>query len=824
MKLARLRSMLHTAVSFDLETHLTQPGLPAPPPVLGSIAMYQNEGIVGELLGKRSASAAFMAIVRDAARVLVGANIQFDVLVQAVYQARLGVDIMPLVLEMYDAGNRAVTGDVDGRVFDALIGLQLSDIAGGWLGTDPRTGKQIINPETGKRGRYSLAYVTSRLRGRDNAKINDRFRQSYALFDATLDEAERRGEIEATLAQLPDEARTYPVDDAVNTHENALALVGAIESVGVHDWREEPGAHVVCRRCGASPGAPSECRAAYAHDNLHDHSRQVYMDLCLRLGAAWGLATDQAAVDALEAAWQAEHTPEAMQEFVDAGIVRPDGTVNESHLKKLVARAYGATAPCPTCAGTGKVPSPKTEGRTKINCKACDGTALELPDAVPRADAGGVGKGRDVLNESGDNLLGNYAAKLEGQKIPKTYIPWLRGRDRDGALHPGVPLITSTRVLLETGRSANDTAGTLPRTGGVRECIVARAGRVLSSNDYPAGELITHAQSCLWIVGDSELARALNNGLDAHLDLAAFTLGISYEEATSRRKAKEKRIVDQRQIEKPPNFGYPGRMGPARLVIQQRRQNDVHTPDPNGPSMIPDGKGGKIRGWRGLRFCLVANFADRCGIEKVAQWNGRDLGGLYCKRCIEYAVQARKNWLMKWPENVAYFDHVKRVDESGMPQVQHVSKRLRGFRQGQIDENDEPINSGNAIANGYFQALLADAAKNAYMAATRECYDPTVRIRSHVDCASRWEGYASPLYGSRLPLFAHDEIIGDHPADVAPEAAWRNAELMEESLEIFCPNMVRAIRGKVRPALMRKLYKSAEEKYENGRLVPWEPK
>lgn len=819
--------MPSTAVAFDLETHLVQPGLPAPPPVLGSIAVSTPDGVKGEILAKHGAGDAFMTVLHEHWRMLVGANIQYDVLVQVVYWARHGVDIMPLVLEMYDPGNRAITGDVDGRVFDVLVGLQLSDIARGYLGMDPRTGKKIVNPETGKMGRYSLAYVTSRLRGRDNAKANDRYRGSYAMFEAELESAELAGPaaLATAFAAMPVEARTYPVDDAVNTLEDALALIGAMPTVSPHDWAQT-GSSIRCSRCGAAPGGPSLCTVAVAHDNLHDHSRQVYMDLCMRLGAAHGLTVDQAAVDTLEAKWNAEHAPEAMRRFVDAGILRVDGSENQSALKLLVARAYGAKDPCAPCAGTGKVPSPKTAGKTKVNCTKCNGTGLDLGDAVPRTEKDGVGKGRDVLNESGDELLADYAAKLEGAKIPRTYIPWLRGTGKDGVPRPGIPIILSPNVLLETGRTSyNGAAQTMPRNGGIRECIVARAGRVLSSNDYPAGELITHAQSCLRIVGDSELAKALNNGLDAHLDLAAFTLGIPYDEAKRRQKEGDKRVKQQRQVEKPPNFGYPGRMGPARLTIQQRKQNDVHTPWPDGPSTLPDGK----RGYRGLRFCLVAGLADRCGMGMVIEWNGRELGGRYCRRCIEYAVQARKNWIMKWPENVAYFEHVKQVDESGKPQVQHMSRRLRGFRQGMTDDNGDPVNSGNAIANGYFQALLADAAKNAYMAVTRECYDPTARIRSHVNRASRWEGYSSPLYGSRAPLFAHDEIIGDHPADVASDCAWRVAELMEESLELACPDMVRAIRGKVRPALMRKLYKGAEERYASpederaGRLIPWEP-
>jgi DNA polymerase I-like protein with 3'-5' exonuclease and polymerase domains len=194
-----------------------------------------------------------------------------------------------------------------------------------------------------------------------------------------------------------------------------------------------------------------------------------------------------------------------------------------------------------------------------------------------------------------------------------------------------------------------------------------------------------------------------------------------------------------------------------------------------------------------------------------------------CLKCIECATQLKEQWLKQWPENAAYFDYVKRIDEAGQPVTQHMSKRLRGFKQGKVDEQGDPINSGNAIANGYFQALLADAAKNALMAITRECYDSTHRVQSFTRYVSRWDGGPSPLLSSRAILFAHDEVVLEHPESIAAEAATRCSEIMEETLRIACPDMHAAVEAL--PCLMRRLYKGAEPVFDaTGRLIPWEPK
>lgn len=813
MKSERLDLLAQNGIAFDLETHLIQPGLSAVPIVCASVAPVAR-GMSGELGGTQAADNWFAMILANPEITLIGAYIAFDVLCVAARAAKRGVDLMPQILAMYDPDRTAALGKVDGRVIDVQVWEQLHAVARGLLNKDPWTRKEL-------EGRYSLQEVVRQVLGRDNAKANDRFRLSYALLE------------NIPIAQWPLEARTYPIDDAVNTYEAGLAQAGHLPSCAPHVW--PPGAAGVCSRCGATPGGDPLCRARERRFNGHDLARQTYVSLCGALGGTWGFKIDQGAVDALQAKYDREHVGQE-QPFITAGIIRSQGakagSVDEGKLKRLTAAAYGAKDSCAPCTGTGKVPSEATAGRTKVNCKACDGSGLALT-TVPRTPSGEIGIGRDVLTESGDDFLRSFAEYDEGKKIPNTYIPFFRNARPPVAGHtegcpsqrasgrkgactcPGpyyeTPLNLRFNPVLETGRTSYDgVIQLMPREGGVRECIVARAGYVFSSEDYKAGELVTHAQSCIWIVGASRLAEALNRGLDAHLAGAASIVGISYEEAVKRKKAGDKQIANIRQAFKPCNFGFPGRMGAAKLVLQQRK---------GGPdTTAPDGTV-----YKGLRFCILMGAAQRCGETKVHEWKHRPLKGPTCLKCIECATQLREQWLKQWPENAAYFDYIKRLDDAGQPIVQHVSKRVRGFLQGQVDRNGEPLNSGNAIANGFFQALLADAAKNALMAITRECYDRTHTVQSFTRHVSKWDGGPSPLLGSRPILFAHDEVVPEHPEPVAHEAATRTSEIMEETLRVACPDMDPAVEAL--PTLMRRLYKGAEPRYDaSGRLIPWEPK
>lgn len=796
MRAERIASIATHGVSFDVETHLTQPGIKAPPLVCGSAAIQTTTGdIDGKLLSKEDAIRFFTAIIERNEFVLIGANIAYDLLVMAVEAAKRGIDLMPQIFAAYK----------DDRIFDVQIAEALHGIALGMLEKDPRTGSPLKDLETGKQCRYNLGVVVDLVLGRRNAKVNDFWRERYALLE------------NVPLEQWPLEARTYPVDDSTNTLEVGLAQCGHRARVVPHDWNGD----MLCNRCGAKfeRDVSMHCHAVAANHNLHNLSAQAYAAWAMHLGAACGFNVDIDATEGLAKRTRAIRERD-LKQFIQAGFFKIDKKTGlpeisektgsekkiESVLKKLVAIAYGAHLSCPRCVGSGKVP-----GTTK--CKSCDGvggaccggggrvdnpkTQRGCPDcdatgfvlegcSVPRTESGEVAIGRDPLSESGDELLMNFAAFSEADKILTTYVPFLRkGIDEQGRR---IPLTLWPNVLLANGRASySDVVQLMPREGGVRECIVPRPGYVFCSSDYGGLELVTHAQSCLWIVGYSKLAEALNAGVKVHDALAATIVGVDYERFLKEKKGNPF-FPKVRQASKPANFGFPGGMSDLKLVHQQRKQGP-DTEHENGSTILSNGH----RGYKGLRFCVLLG-AERCGEVKVTSW-GREgyerTCAPTCRRCIEVAKSIKNVWLRQWPENDEYFDIIgKTVDKVGYI-VQHKSKRIRGG----VDFC--------SAANGYFSALAAEGAKLALCRVAEEQYV----IKS------------SPLYGSRTILFAHDELFVEMREESAHEASIRLRQIMVESMREYTPDVA----VDAEPTLMRRWWKAAEPVYRDGRLVPSRP-
>jgi DNA polymerase I-like protein with 3'-5' exonuclease and polymerase domains len=181
-------------------------------------------------------------------------------------------------------------------------------------------------------------------------------------------------------------------------------------------------------------------------------------------------------------------------------------------------------------------------------------------------------------------------------------------------------------------------------------------------------------------------------------------------------------------------------------------------------------------------------------------------GGLGAKRLVEFAKKGygvviseteakmlRTQWLKTWPEMVKYFNAIEDMEYFHnyfilLPK----SGRLRGHA------------TYTAACNSLFQGLAADAAKEALFRVSKACF---------VD-------KESPLYGSILVAFVHDEIICESPLDKAPEAAEELSRLMEEGAELHMPDM----KLKAEPCLMTVWSKNARTlRDENGRLMPWSP-
>jgi DNA polymerase-1 len=666
-------------------------------------------GDVGDIFtGADNACSVLRNLLQDGSTLAV-ANGAYDFGVACAHDPTL----LPLVFKAYD----------ENRVFDVLIATQLAAIAEGTLGQDPRTGGKLKDPATGKQSdRYSLAIVCDLILDRRDAKKNDFWRKRYAILE------------KVPFERWPEDAKQYPLDDARNTVDCAVALIEGAHSGKFRNLHN----------------LPEQCRAAWA----------------LHLACIWGLRTEKEAVEAF-AARSEEKFKAAQEKFKAFGLIDAEGKANGKEVKRRAAIAYGASGVCSVCGGSGSVTSPKSGA--DVICKAsaggCDGTGLDIASAqgLPRTDSGGVAADRDTLKESGDDVLEEYGDVSETRKLLETYLPYLRqGTER--------PINPISNVLVASGRTSYDgLVQLMPRGGGVRDTFVPRPGYYFCSIDYNALELATLAQCQLWICGQSTLAEVLNGGLDPHSHFASAMIGMPYDEFVKQMKAGDKKLKNYRQAAKPPNFGFPGGMGAATLVLQQRRVGEK-----NG----------------GVRFCKALEGAEVCGIEKVTEWKRKQIPPT-CKRCIELAEELRSHWFRQWPEMKEYFAFVNANVNSYGEETQFVSERVRGgldFCNG---------------ANTFFQGLAADGAKFAFYNVSRECYLDR----------------SSPMYGSRPVIFVHDEIFSEIPIAIAHEAATRMTEVMISSMKKYVPD----VKIGAAPALCKRWLKDAEAKYVDGRLVPWEP-
>lgn len=874
MKKFNLDRLFRDGVAFDTETHLSQPGLLAPPLVCGSIAILfdhlahacpgtAHPGIQGEALDREVLLDTFINLL-EGDKIIIGAHIAYDMLVMATYAMRMHKrDLMPLIFAKYERE----------EVYDVLIGAALNAIADGCLGQDPWTGGDLRNPKNNKPQKYySLDIVTGLELNRFDAKANDEWRLKFYLLE------------NLKVVDYPPNATSYMIDDACNTAEGCFAQCGFIPKRSKHRWitrREDD--KTICSHCGAiaSEGASSSCFITKRHRNLHQMGVQAYTAWAMHLGSAWGFNVDQAAVD--KVVREVEEVREKTSvPLINAGLLKWKKDKGElklgtskSNVAREVAMALGATGKCSTCDGLGKVPSAKKKMPTKrawsaekdgINCKDCCATGfdlstapmIKLTDPSEMYPRGNVSADRDTLNESGSDILRMLADYGEDAKTITNYGPYLRSAQIEVVGADGVimryprPLTLRGNVLLETDRvSYSDAIQQFPRDGGLRACIVARHGYVLCSTDYNQGEVITHAQSCLWILGHSRQATIVLEGKEVHSMFGSEVLGVTYEKFFKDKKSN-KQYTAARQAAKPWVFGRPGGMGIVKLVQTQRKQGP-DTACPNGPVMVWDeDTETEVPGYRGLRFCILMDGKTSCGGpgRKANKWGSgeweRDISPT-CIDCLECATRLEKSYKESFPEIKDYFKYTASVVEDGQmltdeqcdvhdlphgsqlapgEMIMHVSDIIRG----DVKFND--------CSNGYFQSLLAVASKMAMRIAQRECCDRTVIVPGWAvpgGVASRYAGKKSPLFGSRCIVLQHDEIIAELLERNQHHGAKRLEEIMVACLQLVCPDMAPIV--KAPPALMHRWYKAAEPVYIdlNGlvckveevpdvTLIPWKPK
>ncbi len=340
---------------------------------------------------------------------------------------------------------------------------------------------------------------------------------------------------------------------------------------------------------------------------LKDQFRQARAAFWLHLTSAHGLRTNPLQVAKLQVATEGL-AREMEARLIAAGLVRKNGSRDTKAAKERMIRVC------------------ELEG---------------VP--VRRTDTGEPSLDADACKAVQDEVLREYAALTSLKAVLAKDVP---------ALARAMVYPIHTRFdLAETGRttSSNPNVQNWRRLPGIRECFVPRPGKVFIQADYSSLELCTLAQACIDILGGSDLAEAINQGIDPHTDLACQILGIPYEEGVRRRKLDKetdpvaREFDDARQAAKVANFGFPGGLGYDTFILFARKQyNVVLTRDE--------------------------------------------------------AIDLKAQWLKRWREMEYYFAHVNGLGDA-LEQLR--SKRVRAGA------------SYTAKCNSYFQGLGSDATKAA---------------------------------------------------------------------------------------------------------------
>jgi DNA polymerase I len=568
-------------ISIDSETFLIQPGLVVPRLVCVS-TFSSDEGPClyhskfseflrdGDLVETSQESAALSVLrkhLRDKESILIGQNIAYDMAVFAKYDPSL----LPLIFSKYQRGLVRDTG-----IRQRLIYLEAGRLSFDYL--------------EGRKPSFSLAaqvwdHFQVDISG---TKDGDAWRMRYSEL------------IDTPLADWPEEAKQYALDDAQWTYEVYQA------------------------------------QAKSDAESLEDEAFQVRAAFALHLMSAWGLRTDAVAVRKLEEALTAEvdATDAVLKKH---GIIRQNGSKDMKVIRQRVIQAYGGSPPL------------TDKGQELLSDGGCVAT-LDLEKYAKTCST--------TLEESGDPVLEALGESSNTRTLLSSFIPKLyKGTE--------VPLNVRYDVLKETGRTSS--YGDLnvqnqPRKGGVRECYVPRPGFVYLDADYDSIELRCLAQSCLDIVGWSQLADRYQEdpNFDPHSYLGAQIVGWTYSYFLSALHGlhgddKKREAKNARQLAKIPNFGYPGGMGADSLI----------------------------------------SFAKGYGVSLS----------------IDKAQELREVWIATWPEMNDFFGYISELCRGGAGVVRLPrSPRVRGNA------------AYCAAANNYFQGPASDGMKEALFMITDESY------------------------------------------------------------------------------------------------------
>ena len=466
------------------------------------------------------------------------------------------------------------------------------------------------------------------------------------------------------------------------------------------------------------------------------------------------------------------------------------GLANRTYHRDTKAAAAAMVAACERAG----VNVPRTESydpgkHTEFQCVALDKEACG-----------------SVRDGDTDGALADYAELSHFGKMRSADVPVLRG----GVI---APIHTHFEELLETGRTGssapnvqNVARGDKDRPGA-RECYIPRelmwdaaqgilVPSVMVDSDYALGELHTLGQACLWLIGHSKLAEALQSGRDPHTAMACEILGIPYEMGKKLKELKDADFDNARNSGKAINFGKPGGLGVETMRAYGIRSYGVDLPT-------------------------------RCACPDIT------LPSCKCRTWEKLL----KLWESLWTEMPAYFRWV----DAQRAKVGGLGRGLGGGKgtgkREQLYNIRQPfsrrLRAGATYCSGcnsVFQGLLADVAKRAGWYLFKACYlSPSMLLNLNIRLQDKphktQEEYelnihqAAPIYGCRPINFIHDQFLVEAPETRGDAAANVTGLLMDRAGEEILPD----VPVKCEPILARRWSKRAGKvKDKEGRLLAWE--
>lgn len=389
-----------------------------------------------------------------------------------------------------------------------------------------------------------------------------------------------------------------------------------------------------------------------------------------------------------------------------------------------------------------------------------------------------------------DAALAQYQERQSVQKIVTTYLPAMKNPDGTVAtrVHPVF------NVLIETFRTSSYGSDLFPSTNiqnqdpRTRGCFIpdgpdaqAPEGWVYYSVDVSGCELVSVGWKCKQLFGHSQLLDHLNTDGDAHGYLGAQ---IAYDMHPEFRNAVNSAMQGRTPTKADIYTFFKGCKKHEQPHIREFFKHYRKLAKPTG-----------LGYWGGLGPATFIAYA-------------KSTFGVRCT--LQEATRFREIWRETYEEQKPYFDWITTncldprnpvvgYNENGRPNQGHAYYSPMGaYRAGC---------TFTAAANGAgLQTPSAEACKLAFWEVSRATYDPS---------------YNSPLYGTKVHAFIHDEVFGAIPRD----------QWMHERCQEICRIMSAAIGSiftgaviRTEPALMERWDKAAEPVYDKaGRLTIWQP-